>query len=343
MFNLLDIHKPQPKSRYVRTTWMLSADQMELVLPDSTKIHLFSEREASELAELMRKQNVFVRHGREQDFYWQRVNDLANHTVIEVSFDGYPKESSEKVGKVADLLEMLAVLSASLALRRDELQRKLGISSNPRSEADFCWEPTLQYFSSKLRPARPALGIDIDRRFCNRFSRCGFERLYEYCLSGSSMAKRVFLSLSWLFESRKEPNLNSAVVKTSIALETLLIFNESEALAQSLSERTAFILSISPETRHKLSRIIKRFYEVRSGIVHGSRKKVRKLSPELVEAVDRLCILLYLTIASNSDVWSSTQDLQNWCEKERWSSPATDIQLTSLQRYINNALNLVRI
>jgi len=343
MFSLLDIPSPQPKSRYVRTTWMLSADEMELVLPDSSKIRLFSEYEANELAELMRKRNVFVRHAKEQDFYWQRVNGLANYTVIEVSFDGYPKEASEKVGKVADLLEMLAVLSASLALRRDELQRKLGISSNPRSEADFSWEPTLQSFSSKLRPTRPALGIEIDKRFCNRFSRCNFEKLYEYCLSGSSMAKRVFLSLSWLFESRREPNLNSAVVKTSIALESLLIFSESEALARSLSERTAFILSVSPDTRHKISRIIKRFYEVRSGIVHGSRKKVKKLSPELIEAVDRLCILLYLTIASNPDVWSSTQGLQNWCENERWSSPATDIQLASLQRYLNNALNLVQL
>lgn len=340
-FELFDIPKTKPVSRYVRTTWMLSANKMELTLPDSSRIRFFSESESHRLAEMMRKKNVFVRHSREQGFYWQRVKALANNTVIEVSFDGYPKEAGEKIRKVADLLEMLSVLSVSLVLRRNELQKKLGISLSLRNCVDFSWENNFQYFSSKLRSAPPAPGISIDKRFCKRFSRSGFNKLYEYCLLDNSLTKRVFLSLSWLFEAIKEPNLNASIVKTSITLESLLIFNESEALAKSLSERTAFILSVSPSIRHKISQIIKRFYEVRSGIVHGSRKKLKKLTPELVESVNRLCILCCLTIASNSDKWSETKDLINWFENERWNIPTADIQPTYIQRYLKNALNLV--
>ena len=230
------------KSRYIRTTWMLSADKLELTLPDSSKIRFFTEEEAGQLTELMRQKNVFVRHSREYGFYWQRVNDLVNHTVIDVSFAGYPKEASEKVWNVAGLIEILVVLSTSLALRRKKLQRMLGVSSKSQS-VDFCWEPNLKYFSSKMHTSRPATGIPLDERLCNRFSRCDFQNLYEYCLSDRGIAKRVILSLSWLFESIREPTLNSAVVKTSISLESLLIFNATESLAQSLSERTAFILS----------------------------------------------------------------------------------------------------
>ena len=340
MFDFVNLPTPQPRSHYIRTTWMVSSDEIELKLSDSSRIRLFSETEAQNLAILMRKRNVFIRHSYEQSFYLQRINAFANHTVIEIVFDGYPKEADERANKRANLIERLAILSASLVLKRNELHQKLGISSNLKTEIDFSWEPGLQYFSSKMRAARPISGVRVDEQFCRRFSKCGFEKLYDYCLSQGSMSERVNLSLSWLFEARQEPNLMASVVKTSIALESLLIFNESEALARALSERVAFILSSLPSARNEISRIVKRFYEVRSGIVHGSRKKVSKLSPELVEAIDRFCILLYLTIASNSELWASKQDLQNWCESERWGNPTINIQPTSLRRYVNNAIKL---
>src|SRR5688572_12036648 len=113
----------------------------------------------------------------------------------------------------------------------------------------------------------------------------------------------MLTSLDWLFESRLEPQLEASVVRTAIALESLLIFDKSESLARSLSERAAFILSPHPDRRREISRIVKRFYDARSRVVHGSHKKAKHLTPSLVESVDRLSMLLCLVIGTNQELW----------------------------------------
>jgi hypothetical protein len=103
-------------------------------------------------------------------------------------------------------------------------------------------------------------------------------------------------------------------------LERLLIFSESESLGKSLAERTAFILSDNGDARAKLSESIKRFYDARSGIVHGSRKKRRLLSPRLQESTDRIVLLLCLKLAANSTLWNSVEALRIWSESQKWGS-----------------------
>lgn len=330
----------QGLSRYIQTTWRLSA-KSTLKLPDMiTSIRLFSEEEAHNLAELARKRNVFARHSRESGFYVQRIRALANRTVIEVFRPGDPDDMSAEAQKVADLTEKLALLSSTLAMPREKLQRLLAISSHRRSEFDITIGRGFYYLRSKSRPEPITQGITIDERFCRRFERCGFPQLALLCVSRRDVANRVVLALDWLFESRQEPVLPAALVKTSIALESLLIFSESEPLARSLSERAAFILSSDAHTRKEVSRIVKRFYGVRSGVVHGSRKKAKKLTPSLVEGIDRLTVLLCLIIASNSDKWDSTNSLRDWCEYERWGTPTSDVRIPFPDSYLRNAVTL---
>jgi hypothetical protein len=127
-------------------------------------------------------------------------------------------------------------------------------------------------------------------------------------------------------------------LQTSIALESLLILSESESLAQTLSERAAFILSPEPGRRQHISRILKRFYDARSGVVHGSQKKAKKLTPSLLETVDRLTILLRLVIAANAKVWPSSNALREWCETQRWGAPSNEIKIPFPDLYLRNAL-----
>ena len=200
--------------------------------------------------------------------------------------------------------------------------------------------PGYRFLRSRARPAPVAQGVLIDERFCKRFSRCSFNTLPDYMQSRTDIAKRVSRSLDWLFDSRTEPRLEAAVVKTSIALESLLIFSESESLAQSLSERAAFVLSSNPDRRHLISRTLKRFYEARSGVVHGSQKKAKKLTPALLETVDRLAILLCLIIAANSRLWYSADALREWCEGQRWGDPSKEVQIPFPGSYLRNAIAL---
>jgi len=329
---------PQP-SRYIRTSWMLTAED-ELLLEDSSKIRFFSKSEAETLARKIQKRNVFARHSRESNFYYQRINEMANHTVIEIYRPGEPIDVENEAAEAANVLEKLAVLSSTLAMSRDDLQRKLGISTISKTELDFIIGYEFRHLRSRSRKAITPKGIRVDGRFYRRFFNCGFQNLYAYCLRDGDLVKRVLSSSDWLLASRRDSRLAASVVKTSIAFESLLVFSESETIARSLSERAALILSPIPDKRQQISKIIKRFYNVRSGVVHGSRKKLRNLTPQLVEAVDRLAVLLYLIIAANSEKWDTVDGLRAWCEKERWSAPSKDIILPFSRSYLNRALDL---
>lgn len=142
----------------------------------------------------------------------------------------------------------------------------------------------LAKIARKRKPEPDIRGITINEKFCRRFERCGFPSLALLCTSDNDIANRVMSTINWLFESRQEPVLSASIVKTSIALESLLISNESEPLAKSLSERAAFILSSDPDIRQKISKIVKIFYDTRSGVVHGSQKKAKSLLQALLRA-----------------------------------------------------------
>lgn len=326
-------------SRFIRTTWMLSAKKT-LHFSDASQIRYFSANEANELAEQVRKRNVFARHSWENHFYVQRSRELADHTVIEVFRPGDPRAIADQAEKVARSIERLTVLSSTLAVDRNQLQRRLGITEQSRTEINFIADHSFRFLRSRAKPEPSSQGIDIDNRFGNRFIKCGFDRLAEYIQTRSEIANRLTLSQEWLFDSRTEPRLSASVVKTAIALESLLIFSESESLAQTLSERAAFILSSSPARRQLISRIIKRFYDARSGVVHGSQKKAKKLTPLLVEIVDRLAIMLHLVLAANASMWPSTDSLREWCELERWGEPSTKVKIPFPDLYLRNTVQM---
>jgi len=328
-------------SCYMRTTWMLSASE-SLEVGDSSRVRLFSEEEGHILAENVSKRDVYARHSYENDFYAQRIRALAGHTIIEVFRPGNPDDMVEEAAQFAALLEKVAILSTTLAMTKDVLQRHLGISSMPGAEIDFTTSSELRFLRSRSKPAPLVKGIRIDPRFVRRYWRCGFDTLVSSHDLNSDLFRRVLASLNWLFESRLEPRLPAAVVKSSVALETLLIFSESESLARSLSERTAFILSSDPSMRRDISRIIKRFYEVRSGVVHGNAKKTKKLTPSLCEAVDRLAVLLYLCIGANSALWPSKVALGEWCEDQRWGKPSTEVRVPFSRNYLKKAIEMGR-
>jgi hypothetical protein len=316
---------------------MLSA-QAPLEFPDSSRIRFIGADEANHLAEEVRKRNVFARHSWENNFYVERARGLADQTVIEVSYPGDPKSMRDKAEETALQVERIAVLSSALAIKKQDLLRKMGISHMRRTEVDFIFSADFRFISSTSIITPKIQGLLIDDTFSKRFSQCGFYGLGSYLHSNSDLSSRVSLSIQWLFDSRVEPRIQSAAVKSAISLESLLIFSETESLAQSLSERAAFILSANPARRQLISRILKRFYEVRSGVVHGSQKNAKKLTQNLLETVDRIAVLLNLAISANSKIWSDVDSLRVWCESQRWGEPSKEINIPFPDKYLRNLL-----
>jgi hypothetical protein len=315
---------------------MIVADE-SLDFGDDSSIRFFNIAEASKLSEAVRKRSVFARHSHENDFYLNRINELTDHTVIELFRSGDPKEIRAEAEEAANQIEKITLLSSVLVIKKEKFLKKLSLPS--RGEQDLIISNQIRYISSNSKNIRLD-GIHITPNFKNRFIKCGFPELYMFINRESDLSKRVYASINWLFESRCEPTIPAAIVKTAIALETLLIFDESESLTKPLSERVAYILFTDPSIRQRVSEIIIKFYKTRSKIVHGNNKKINEIS--LLEFMDRILILLYLTISHNSNLWHSVNDLKKWLDLKRWGYQIDHIIYPFPKYYINNTLALYK-
>jgi hypothetical protein len=328
-------------SRFIRTTWMLSATRT-LDLPNfGARIRLMSMQEAEELADLIRRRNVFARHSYENNFYVQRAHELGEMTIVEVVLPGEPDDVIPRATPLADAIERVAVLSTVFATSRARLHRQLAISSHQRFGIDLTIGPDCYYLRSSSRREPRARGVSIDQPFQNRFSRLPLQELIHASLSDDPLARRISTALGWLFESRRDAAASAALVKTAIALESLLIHNQTEPLTASLSDRAAMILTKDAQMRRKVSRAVKDFYAARSVVVHGRGRRSGQISAELIEGADRLVMLLCLTIAANGMLWNSIDRIIDWCEGERWGDPANGEIHALAQSLVRGALALL--
>lgn len=327
-------------STYYQTSWIFKSIST-LYLPKETRIRYLTQKGADELKSIVRSRNLFTRHSWENNYYLEQVKKLGKQTIIEVMLPGEPNDVLDIASNMAQNAEKIVLLSTVFYLKRKKLQRILGISHLRDNEIKFIADSNFQYLRSRTHSSiNKITRITIDDDLIRRFEKNGFPNFYKYCISDIQLAKRLTRSMQWLIESRFETSAFSSVVKTSIALETLLVFNQSEPLTKVLSERCAFILSPNPEVRYQISAIIKKFYNFRSGIVHGGKKRLRNFSINLVEGVDRLLVMIYLIFSANPSIWKNEKSIENWCNIEKWKTPSQDIIYPYSKNYLHWALKL---
>lgn len=328
-------------SRYIRTSWRLSASATLPVPELNARIRFFSAEEARVLNESAQRNNPFIRRPYGNPFYPRRIESLSDRTVIEIYSGGSPSEVWQQLNHLARLIENVAILSSSLSLSRSQLHKCLSIAQDRGDDFDIVIGPRFKSFRSKSPRTKVPKGILVDSRFVKRFQANGFIELTRFCSSNVELSAKVSNALSWLVDSRQEPRLSAAIVKSSIALESLLIFNDSEPLSRSLSERCAYLLTPKPETRARISRAVKDFYEARSGVVHGGRRKTELISPTMIEGVDRLILLACIVLAGNRTKWASKDALQSWCESQKWDAPDLSVAFPFSLRYLQAAIEMM--
>ena len=325
-------------SRYFRSSTLLDATSSFWASPDC-RVRRLPRDEAEELAIEISRRNVFARHSGENNFYVQRMNNLGDQTVIEVFLPGQPSQISEEAEIQADLIERIAILSSQLGSSRIKVQQNLGVSRSVTTEVIIIIGPDVRYVSSRKSQSPEISRVAVDERFSRRFTRCGMDILFQHCTSNHSLAQRTKSSVDWLYQSITDPLISASVVKTAIALESLLILSKSEPLARSLSERSAFLLSSDAETRIRISRLIKKFYDVRSAVVHGSQKMPVSISNELLASVERIVILLCSLISAHAAKWRNSDELRDWFEAQRWGRPWEDLTVPYPRTYLSRALD----
>jgi hypothetical protein len=124
-------------SRFIRTTWLLSATK-QLELPaNNVFIRRISASESDAFVEQTRKRNVFARHSWENSFYLKRVGQLKDSTVLEVFRPGSLDQVLPVARSLAELVEKVAVISSALGLRRQRTHQLVAISRHRRYGFDL--------------------------------------------------------------------------------------------------------------------------------------------------------------------------------------------------------------
>jgi hypothetical protein len=309
-------------------------------VPGQFSIRQISVEESRGLADQARRRNVFARHSWENSFYINRIGELANATVIELSLPGLLDEVLPIARARAENIEKVAVLSSALGIQRARLQRLLAVSRHRRHGFDLGISPGFEYLRSSARAEPIPRGIAVDDVFIRRFARCGFANLVQATGLATALGKRLEQGVNWLFESRQEPALNAAIVKTAIALESLLIANDHESLRGPLAERAAFLLSDSGAMRPRIAKVVKKFYDARSGVVHGGRRRPASVSTGLLEGIDRVVVLLLLVLSANASSWSSSDEVVAYLENRKWGAAAHDCSRPFPGSHLKRAIEL---
>ena len=146
--------------------------------------------------------------------------------------------------------------------------------------------------------------------------------------SHSDMENKLLDGIHWLGESTKPDTNHARFVKIGVALETLLGGEPKDEMLQvrgitaMLAERAAFVAGKDFESRKKIDEDIRKYYGMRSGIVHGRKKDitltdiddfgklVRSLALALLEKLDKL--------GSNL---STVEELESWVKTQRYTLP----------------------
>ncbi|MCS3666417.1 hypothetical protein GGP77_000622 [Salinibacter ruber] len=323
---------------YLRTTRWLKAESSVSVSPDCT-ICAYTEEQARRTAELVRKRNPAARISGPSDFYYQRAEGLGGRTVVEVKKTGQRGHglSDERLSELARLAEV--VVAASLLLQGDRstfLRRSVGVQ-NEIFDLHITERARDRSVSSTSQPEKEPTGLIVDDTAERRFNKNGFRDLYHVSTTDTKLSTRLRRCLDWLIQSRTDKSESSALVKTSTALETLVVIGR-EPTRRALSERGAYILSDDPEERREISRAIKKFYSKRGDIVHGKGVEEEGDISRILEFGDRLAVLIGLVLSANSDRWKNADDVRRYCDAIRWGGDRTCTRPWS-KTYLNAALN----
>ncbi len=142
------------------------------------------------------------------------------------------------------------------------------------------------------------------------------------------METKLLDGIHWLSESTQPDTNNSKFAKISFSLETLIAGEPEDedlkvrGVTAMLAERAAFIAGRDLSDRLAIDKDIRKYYGMRSKIVHGSEgdaslddiekfgQLVRRLALALLEKLDKL-----------RDEISSIEKLEKWVKVQKYTLP----------------------
>ncbi len=134
---------------------------------------------------------------------------------------------------------------------------------------------------------------------------------------------KIFRGLSWLGEATKDDLLGARYAKITFALESLIGGESNEeklstrGITATLASRAAFLVSDDKEERLEVDNKVRRYYGLRSKLVHGESVEIL---PEDFENFGRLVRRIAWGLLKRIDQFNTVDDIQGWVKEQSYSN-----------------------
>lgn len=223
-------------------------------------------------------------------------------------------------------LDFIRILSFMSGISNKKIAIKIGLPAYPHIDHYKIYTATNSFYISESLENNffnmsikndfiEAIPIDDDFFYNNP----NFNKLWEFLEKHhnnqklTDMQSRLLNCSISVGESLFNLNTKNSIIYTSIALEILFSLDERELFQQSIGEKIsegfAYLIGKNPESRIEASRFVKKFYGIRSAIVHGGKASINNDYITINQYL-RSCIQTFL----NDDELSKIKTLQEFRE-----------------------------
>lgn len=114
-----------------------------------------------------------------------------------------------------------------------------------------------------------------------------------------TLAFRVSNSLGWLAKGRQTSDFSERLLHNFTALEALLSENSTASpVIETISRFASIILAKTPKDREMIFKDVKRFYGLRSSLVHRGKRTANEIDSNGVEKIAEYCVETVLELCS---------------------------------------------
>ncbi len=174
--------------------------------------------------------------------------------------------------------------------------------------------------------------IELEKHILSKLGKSQWELIVKLILkkesSRSNMENKLLVGTHWLSESTKLDTNNSKFAKIAFALETLLGGEPKDedlkvrGITAMLAERSSFISGKDLNDRQAIDRDIRKYYRMRSEVVHGGEREVSLDDIEnFGQLVRRISIDLLEKLNEMGDELTDIEKLEKWVKLQRYTLP----------------------
>jgi hypothetical protein len=165
---------------------------------------------------------------------------------------------------------------------------------------------------------RVGIPLRVDASFLNALEQLGIFRVSEALarFRCTNLEEAIIRSMHWFSVATCQDDKSNTFLLLVVSLEALFKQAQGASIASTVAEGSAFLLGESKDQRLEISKLVRKFYGMRSSVAHSGRSSFSEID------LDRLMLIVLgvmLEVVSRTDKLRTQDDLDNEIQLMKFS------------------------